>query len=534
LDVDNQKRAEEELLKAKATAEENEKKYRILYNNTPVMMQSVDMKGKIISVNDFWLQTMGYKLNEVIGTKASDYLTNKSKKLYKNKIKDFINKGTINNLEAQAITKQGAIIDLLISSKILYDNLGNPMQTMTNLMVITEKKQAELALRKKNVELYLLNRNYLKAKEKAEESDQLKTAFLQNMSHEIRTPMNAIIGFSNLLETPGLTKEKHKNYTSIIINSTNYLLSIVNDILTISSLETKQEKLDIKPVVINNIIVELQSIFQQQSSNQKISFYAKQTLTDKGSEVYTDNTKVTQILTNLITNALKFTHEGYIEFGYNLQDNELEFYVKDSGIGINADVQDKIFDRFRQADLSISKKYGGTGLGLSISKGFAELLGGKIWVESEVGKGSTFYFTIPYKPVHENNKKNSKSKQNKNVKTILIAEDEEFNYLLIEALLKDQGLNLIRCKDGKETVEICKSNPKIDLVLMDIKMPVIDGYSAAKLIKEFRPKLPIIAQTAYALDQEIEKYSDTAFDNYITKPLKEGNLLKIIKLYINI
>jgi len=379
---------------------------------------------------------------------------------------------------------------------------------------------------RKNTEIDLIN-----AKEKAEESEKLKTAFLQNMSHEIRTPMNAICGFSKMLNKPELSDEKRKSFVSIIVNSSNQLLSIVTDILTISSLETKQEKVNIKALCINNLIVDFLAIFKTQAFNQNISLYAKQQLTDRQSEIYTDITKITQILTNLLTNALKFTHEGFIEFGYNLKNEYLEFYVKDSGIGIKTEMQEKIFERFRQANENINMKYGGSGLGLAISKAFTELLGGKIWVQSELDKGSTFYFTIPYKPVHEIDKTNSPTVQNENFPTVLVAEDEECNFLLIEELLSDMDLKLIHAKDGQETVDICRTNPKIDLVLMDIKMPIMNGHEAAKLIKDIRPDLIIIAQSAYGLEQEIEKYSGV-FDDYLTKPIDEDDLKQKLVKYI--
>jgi len=394
---------------------------------------------------------------------------------------------------------------------------------------VTERKNAEIKLQNQNVEL-------IKAKEKAEESDRLKSAFLQNLSHEIRTPLNAICGFSGMLNKPELSEEKRKSFTSIIQTSSNQLLSIVSDILTISSLETKQEKINIDKVCVNNIIIDLLSIFKQQTKNQTISLYAKQALSDKQSEIYTDKTKITQILSNLISNALKFTHEGFIEFGYNLKSNELEFYVKDSGIGIKPELQEKIFERFRQADLSINKKYGGTGLGLSISKGFAELLGGKIWVNSEIDKGSTFYFTIPYKPVNEavtkidNNQETQKQTNNKPI--ILVAEDEEFNFLYIEELLIEFDYQLIHAKDGQETVDIFKTNLNISLILMDIKMPIMDGHTAAKIIKEQKPNLPIVAQSAYALEHEIERFVGI-FDDYLTKPINETDLKQKILKYVN-
>jgi len=395
-----------------------------------------------------------------------------------------------------------------------------------NLLTINEEYETI------NEELRQTNEKLLFAKEKAEESDHLKTAFLLNMSHEIKTPMNAINGFSNMLNKPELSDEKRKSFTSIIINSSNQLQSIINNILTISALETKLEKTTIQPVCINNIVVELLAIFKTQAFNQNISLYAKQELTDKQSEIYTDKTKVTQILTNLISNALKFTHEGYIEFGYNLKDTELEFYVKDTGIGIKPEMQIKIFERFVQAETGLCRRYGGNGLGLSISKGFVELLDGKFWLQSELDKGSNFYFTIPYKPVHEVDKINT-TKLNANVTTVLIAEDEEYNYLYIEELLIDMDLKLIHAKDGKEAIEICKANPDINLVLMDIKMPILDGHTATNQIRVFRPDLVIIGQSAYTLEQYIEKYCGNPFNDYITKPINETELKQKLMKYIN-
>lgn len=235
------------------------------------------------------------------------------------------------------------------------------------------------------------------AKEKAEQSDRLKTAFLQNMSHEIRTPMNAIIGFSELLNDKELSEEKKSRFIHIIQNSGNQLLAIVSDILTISSIETKQEKINISSCKLNELIKELHAVFSQQANNQNILLRIRPGLNNNQAIILTDQTKITQILTNLINNALKFTPSGWIEFGYTLKNNYLEFFVSDSGIGINSEHLAKIFDRFHQAQLNSNKIYGGNGLGLTISKAFTEMLGGTIWVESTPEKGSTFYFTIPYK-----------------------------------------------------------------------------------------------------------------------------------------
>jgi signal transduction histidine kinase len=451
----------------------------------------------------------------------------------------YLSKGLIENFFPLLIL----LIPIIIFSVLMTArNYRNKIQDLSNQDKILEMNK-DLLYANENLEKEVKKRTHeiQVTLEKAEDSDRLKTAFLQNMSHEIRTPMNAIIGFSKILDKPELSADKRKSYTSIIVNSSNQLLSIVSDILTISSIDTNQEKISFSKVCINNIMLDLLAIFKVHAFNQNISIYTKQHLTDKQSEIYTDRTKFTQILTNLITNALKFTHEGFIEFGYMLEESHgsgtlhnempnipfLQLYVKDTGIGIAPQQQETIFERFRQADLSISRKYGGTGLGLSISKGFVNLLGGEIWVKSEFGKGSTFCFTIPYKPVNESDIiLSSTYGQNENHKSILVAEDEEYNYLFIQELLIDMGLKFLHAKDGKQTIDICKADSNVVLVLMDIKMPVMDGYTAAKSIKEFRPNLPIIAQSAYALEHEIEKFNGSAFDDYITKPI-DGEELKV-------
>jgi len=454
---------------------------------------------------------------------------------------------TTKNKEMRIERRDGSSVWELASAAPIYGTEGELIAGIIAMTDITERKKTEeilkdndLRLKEQNEEYEALNEELRQtndelkqAKDKAEESDILKTAFLQNMSHEIRTPMNAIIGFSDILNTSNLSEEKRKNYTTIIINSGLQLLSIVDEILTISSIETKQEKLNIEKSNINDVIINLAAIYKVQANNKNISLYSKIELTDNQSEIYTDKTKLTQILTNLLTNALKFTHTGYIEFGYKYKNNELQFHVKDTGIGIKSEMHNSIFDRFRQADTSIQANYGGAGLGLAISKAFVELLGGKIWVESDLNKGSTFYFIIPYDPVHQKDKMILPTIQNEGFKTVLVAEDEEYNYLYIEEILSAKGLKILHARNGKETVEMCRANSSIDLILMDIKMPVMNGHQAATEIKEFRPNLPIIAQSAYALEHEIKKYSGI-FDDYLTKPINKEKLNLLLKKYIEV
>lgn len=508
-DITDRKKNETEILKAKDKVEESWILLQNIADSIPAYIAAVDINTlKYVFVNKKFVTGFKRPKNEIIGAHISDII---GQEKYEFAL-EYIN--AVRNGESTSYINTFDVAEGEKSFNVNYVPGYNQNSQLTNILVLTFDI-TEL----------------IKAKEKAEESDRLKTAFLQNMSHEIRTPLNAISGFSGILNKSELSEEKRRSYTSIIQNSSEQLISIISDILTISSLETKQENISYDKVCVNNIILDLLSIFKQQAHNQNISLYTKQQLSDKQAEIYTDKTKITQILSNLISNALKFTHEGFIEFGYNLKEHELEFYVKDSGIGIKPEFHEEIFERFRQANKSINKLYGGTGLGLSISKGFTDLLGGKIWVQSELEKGSTFYFTIPYKPVNESDKAISPIMQSRDFKTVLVAEDEEYNFLYIEEVLIDMDLKLIHAKDGKETVEIFKSNTNIDLILMDIKMPIMDGHEAAKIIKELKPDFPIIAQSAYALEHEIEKYSGI-FDDYLTKPINEDYLKQKVMKYI--
>jgi CheY-like chemotaxis protein len=368
------------------------------------------------------------------------------------------------------------------------------------------------------------------AKVKAEDSDHLKTAFLHNVSHEIRTPLNAIVGFSGFLNDPGLLPEKRKNFTDIILQSSDQLLSIIDDIIRIASIEAEQEKIQENEININLICRLIKDQFSPKIPDKNVTLSFKTNLADNEAIIITDTTKLTQILTNLIGNALKFTQQGYVNFGYTVKNNQLEFYVEDSGMGIPSDMQDVIFNRFRQIETTDTRKFGGSGLGLSISKAYVEMLGGRMWLTSELDKGSVFYFTIPYKKVNPKVLPDIPTIKGlpfefKKPKTLLIAEDEDSNFMLLEALLSDMGMNIIRAVNGLEAVEFCKINPHINLVLMDIKMPVMDGYEATIRIKEFKPDLPIIAQTAYSTEADKNKAFACGCSDFMIKPLQRELLL---------
>jgi PAS domain S-box-containing protein len=372
----------------------------------------------------------------------------------------------------------------------------------------------------------------IEARNRSEKSDKLKDVFLQNLSHEVRTPLNAIVGFASLLQEKAEMPDEQMEYINIILGSSQQLLSIVNDILTISRIQTGQEVITHSEIYINSVLDDMNLIFKAQAQQNNLSFYIEKGNPERNFTIVTDETKLIQILTNLLNNAFKYTPKGSVVFGYNLQDESITFYVKDTGIGISPENQKIIFDRFRQVDTNFSRNYSGTGLGLSISKSFAEMLGGEIWVESTLGKGSVFYLSLPCSSDHlvANEPIEARSKLPNKEITILVAEDEKHNFRLIKAYLDDAFVKLIHANNGQEAVDICQSVSPIDLILMDIKMPEKDGITA---MLEIRKKLdiPIVAQTAYALEHEKQHLLKLGFTDYLSKPLKKDELIQIVSRY---
>ncbi|OFX27055.1 MAG: hypothetical protein A2033_06315 [Bacteroidetes bacterium GWA2_31_9] len=506
----------------------------------------INKSGKLIFANQAACRNLEYSIDELLTLTVFDIDPAFPKEKWKEHWKEIFLRGSF-IIETIHCSKSGKQFPVeVIVNQVEFNGVQYNCSIARD---ITERKQAELLLKEKNTEYLALNeelseRNneYSKlnsdlviAKEKAEESNRLKTEFLHNMSHEIRTPMNGIIGFSRLLNSPNISEEKSKQFVNIIINSSNQLLRIIDDILEISQLNTKQIKLVEEKVCLNDLLLRIFAIFNIKAKEKKIHLYLKNGLPDNRSIILVDETKLCKIINNLIENALKFTHDGYIEVGYLLKDKMLEIYVKDTGIGINLEKQEIIFDRFSQEEKGTSKLYGGLGLGLSIAKENAELLGGSVSLKSKKGNGSTFILTIPYKSDFIENEANPDYVNNNNEHfTILIAEDEEINYLYLEELLSCNELKLIvlHAKNGQEAVDICKKNKEVNLILMDIKMPIMSGYEATKHIKELYPNLPIIAQTAYSTTEEKNFALSAGCDDFISKPIDEERLNLILSQYL--
>ena len=388
--------------------------------------------------------------------------------------------------------------------------------------------QAGIAIQK-----YNLHKKLIKAKEKAEESDKLKSAFLANMSHEIRTPMNTIIGFSEMLSKKDISDEQRAKYFRLVSDSSESLLNLIDDILDISRIESGQ--LSIVKSKINPFLLvqEMQLVFKKQLKQEesKIKILINVGSEIEDIEIFNDIFRLKQILNNLITNAIKFTTKGKIEIGFVKNEDVLTFYVSDTGSGITKTRQKSIFKRFNQ---NVDNTIKGTGLGLAISKQLIGLMGGELWLESDVKKGSTFFFTLPIdKNISSKHLIKNKSVEQKDWsdKIILIAEDEDNNYELLYELLSSSNVKLVRARNGKQAVEYCLENTP-DLVLMDIRMPIMDGFTASSKIIEFNADIKIIAQTAFAMSGEKEKAINVGCVDFVTKPLKKETLFFKINKYI--
>jgi PAS domain S-box-containing protein len=415
--------------------------------------------------------------------------------------------------------------------------LGNRIFDISHTGILYQGKKAMLEIFQDITERKEFEANLIIAKERAEESDRLKLAFLANMSHEIRTPMNGILGFAELLKEPGLTGETQQEYINIIEKAGARMLNIINDIVDISKIEAGLMNVNIKETDINEKIEFVYIFFKPQVEEKGMQFFFKNTLSAKEATIRTDNEKFYSILTNLVKNAIKYSQEGTIEFGYLKKGETLEFYVKDTGIGIPKERQTAIFERFIQADITDKMALQGAGLGLSIAKAYVEMLGGKIWVESEEGIGSTFYFTLPYQ-TEQKDKKAVEAivlEQEENLPfeklRILIVEDDKTSEMLISIMVNKYSKEVLKAGTGNEAIEICLAKPDLDLILMDILMPEMDGYEATRQIRQFNKDIVIIAQTAYGFSGEREKAIKAGCDDFISKPIKKDELLSLIQKY---
>ncbi|MEI6696454.1 MAG: response regulator [Bacteroidota bacterium] len=521
------KNSEKALLKS-------EERWQKLFQILPVGVSILDQNGNIAEFNPALEKILGLSKDEMHNKIYSqrEYIHSDNRKMEVSEFPSNLalkKQKNIENVEVGVVNENGDVIWTEVSAAPLSLFEASCAVVTTN---ITERKKVEKEL--------------IRSKEKAEESDRLKSAFLANMSHEIRTPMNGILGFAGLLNTPKLSGKEQQAYIRIIEKSGKRMLNIINDIISISRVESGQMKLTYSETNIKEQIEYIYAFFNPEIKQKGLKFLLKDSLASNEIIINTDREKVYAILTNLVKNAIKFTVSGSIELGCEKKDNFIEFFVKDTGVGIPNEQKSIIFERFRQGSESLTKNYEGAGLGLAISKAYVEMLGGKIWVETlekdlSTGKPgkSEFYFTIPCNdnPNISKIKSNTVVLQNAENKIkklkLLIVEDDDVSEMLIRMAVKKFCKEIIRVRNGVEAVKTSYLNPDIDLIFMDIQLPDMDGFEATSQIRHFNKNVIIIGQTAFALSGDKEKAITSGCDDYIAKPIDSKLLLELMYKHTN-
>lgn len=501
-------------VRTESTDRKDLKIFTSIVENSPEEILLLNTKGKILFANDTSCIKLGLSKKELQG----ENINRIAPSLDTNKWESLIEAIKVNTLHTEEIYFKTA------------KGKAYPAEMHIRLIEINKKPM---------ISCYIKD---ISERKKAINRDRLKSSFLARMSHEIRTPMNSIVGFSELIIDETIPLDEKKNYINYIYKNSNQLLALINDIIDISKIEVGEIVIRNHTTNLNNIVNELETMYKNSSAiknNPDIKMLFEISLSDEDASITTDNVRLKQVLINLINNAIRHTKRGYIKVSYLKQDeNNIVFSVKDTGIGIPKDKQQLIFDEFKKAADPSSESNRGTGLGLAISKSIIKLMQGNIWVESTPGKGSSFSFTIPYKrkvtsavTTNETYVQIEKSTQWKN-KNILVVDDEKDVYIIIENMLKETGAFCIYASSGYNATKICQNNSNIDAILLDIQMPKVNGIKTLENIRDINSNIPIIANTAYALTDDKEKYLKKGFDNYISKPLSKARLFDILGQYL--
>lgn len=489
----------------------------LYFEQNPQKVVELAAKIKVANVNQMVWKTFGYRSKAELLDNLPELFTEKSILDFKNALVSLVNDRPLFQCITEHRTARGDIKHMIMKSFVPEGYENNYSRIIVAMVDITEMIESEKEL--------------IVAKEKAEESDRLKSAFLRNISHEIRTPMNAMVGFSDLLLKPARSEAEMEQFNGYIHQSTKDLLAIVENIVAIAHIETGQLKLNMMKFPPVKLLEELHNDYSnllektgKSTVEMKINIQA-----DCEFQITSDYTRIQQIFKTLLDNALKFTTEGYIELGCTLCADTIDFYVSDTGIGIPKEKQQIIFKAFTHADENIRQLYGGVGIGLTIAVGLTKLLGGQLKIDSKMGEGTKFQFNLPLAPARQHNKPApvaaNKPDKMPQTATILVAEDEVLNYVYIFEILEDTNLKPIHAQNGKLAVELFSKHP-VDLVLMDLKMPEMDGFETLEAIREINPTVPVIAQSAFAYERE--ECLSAGFTDYIAKPFNEERLLKKI------
>ena len=572
--INQQKREIQEQARQLEIKNEELEKLFITAQKTDNAIVIADANGEIEWVNEGFNRMYGYSLPEFIEEKGLSLISASTYPQIEETINEIIKTKKSISYNTQSNNKSNKAIWMRTTVTPIIDERGEVYKLVAIDSDITKLKEAEeeIVKQKEEIEAQRDFANEQKrqiqiqniklenhqtqleklveertaqlkiAKVKAEESDRLKSSFLANMSHEIRTPMNAIIGFSELISDLDIDQNQRKELVSHLNSNCNSLLHLIDDIIDIARIEAGQLRIFKQDCFINHSLIELYESFSETNLKQlkNVELIVEMENTDENLSIFTDPYRFRQIMNNLIGNAIKFTDQGYIKFGYHISPKGLEkyirFFVEDTGIGLNKKEQKEIFEQFRKIDSETNNKlYRGAGLGLAISKNLINELGGEIWIESETGIGSTFYFTLPY--IKTNKIYQQVEPVNKKYywdnKTILIGEDEKSNIEMIKLVLQKTNVNIIHVQNGKDAINKCKELNEIDLVLLDIKMPKINGLDATREIRKFNKTIPIIAFTAYAMPADQQKTRKAGCTDFIAKPIKKDKLLGKLDHYLN-
>ncbi|MDT8393728.1 MAG: ATP-binding protein [Bacteroidales bacterium] len=509
---------------------DSELRFKMTFGTSPDAVNINRLKdGKYIDVNEGFTAVTGYTREEIIGSSSleKDIWADRNDRNFL--IKELNERGFVKNLEAGFVVKDGSKkVGLMSASKFTKDGEDYIISITRD---ITDRFEYEEKLKE--------------ARKKAEESDRLKTAFLANISHEVRTPMNAILGFSDLLMNPNTSEKNRNEYISHIHKSSHNLLSIINDIIDFSMIETGQLQIYNSECSVNNILDDLLATFRQYKhmvGKEHLDIRLAEKLMDDNSFIRSDEERIKQLMSNLIGNAIKYTEKGSVQFGCRILSegedmDKLQFFVIDTGIGIPVDKHEVIFERFRQLDDSNTRKYGGNGLGLSITKQIAGLLDGDISLESTPGKGSSFYFTLPYVPVSRPVPQSSNEKDiplfDWKDKKVIVAEDVMTNFILIKSMLEETSVNISWARHGEEVLSFMRSGIHFDMILMDVRMPKMNGYEATWEIRKMNPSIPVIALSANALQSDVDTSLRNGCNDHITKPVKREVLLSTMAKFFD-
>ncbi|HNX20805.1 MAG TPA: PAS domain S-box protein [Bacteroidales bacterium] len=515
-DLSSRKQTEEKIIKLSRAVEQS-----------PVSIVIADISGTIEYVNPKFSEVTGYSYDELIGKNPNVLKSGFTTSLEYEQLWNTIMSGNVWVGEFKNIKKDGTTYWEAATIAPIKNLKGEITHYVGVKEDITEKKEIYAAL--------------IEAKNKAEETNLLKSHFLANMSHEIRTPLGGILGFLELLKDKSVSENERNDFIEIISKSGQRLLETINDIIEMSRIEAGFVKIDVEEVNLFHVIQDLFHFFKPQVDAKGLDFklYVPQNQSDHLINFFTDKNKLNGILTNLIKNSIKFTEKGSIDLLLIEKSNGIQISIKDSGKGIPKDKMEAIFERFIQADMKNSQNQEGSGLGLSISKAYIEQLEGKIWVESEVNMGTTFFIFLPYIHSNSQNDISSTIEQNQTLPSdviynILIAEDEDNNFQYLNVLMKKLGFQIIRAVNGLDAVNMVKESKHLDLILMDIKMPEMTGIEAMKEIRKFNKTIPIIAQSAFFMNGNEDLLNENGFTDYIMKPIKKDQLEILIKKYLKI